>query len=120
MIKDASSKRILTLLELFYSNAFRSLVKHSFFKKNRNRYITCTMILILYFAYFYYNMVELAKISMVNQNISLAVIVKGQLTTFFSACSSEFFFGVILYLFVVNTVALDKVSLFFVKSLPFE
>lgn len=120
MIKDASSKRILTLLELFYSNAFRSLVKHSFFKKKRNRYITCTMILILYFAYFYYNMVELAKISMVNQNISLAVIVKGQLMTFFSACSSAFFFGVILYLFVVNTVALDKVSLFFARSLPFE
>lgn len=120
MIKDASSKRILTLLELFYSNAFRSLVKHPFFKKKRNRYMTCTMILILYFAYFYFNMVELAKISMVNQNISLAVIVKGQMTTFFSACSSAFFFGVILYLFVVNTVALDKVSLFFAKSLPFE
>lgn len=65
-------------------------------------------------------MSELARIVPDSEKISHILIEQGRKITFYSYFSNTFVLGIIAYILVDNTVALDKNSLFFVKTLPFR
>ncbi|EPF4528700.1 hypothetical protein ACSSI5_001148, partial [Enterococcus faecalis] len=120
MKKLNTSKDIILLIELFIDNALRGLLKHSILSKKSTRIVIGVCVFFIYFAYFFYNMSELARIVPDSEKISHILIEQGRKITFYSYFSNTFVLGIIAYILVDNTVALDKNSLFFVKTLPFR
>lgn len=60
------------------------------------------------------------KISSIRTNVPLAILETGQKQIFFSYFSNTLVLGCLSFLFIEATLALDKISLYFVKALPFR
>ncbi len=120
MRKSNSLKNIILLLEMFINNALNGLLNRPILAKKSVRIFILLFFLTTYFLYFFYNMKELTRITPNSTNVSKALIESGQKITFYSYFSNTLVLASIISVLVNNTVALDKTSLFFVKTLPFK
>ncbi len=84
MKKLNTSKDIILLIELFIDNALRGLLKHSILSKKSTRIVIGVCVFFIYFAYFFFNMSELARIVPDSEKISHILIEQGRKITFYS------------------------------------
>lgn len=120
MIKSRSFKDTQLLMTMFLNNALKGFLNRPIFKSKWVRRSFVTFLYLLYILYYLYNMKELAKISSIRTNVPLAILETGQKQIFFSYFSNTLVLGCLSFLFIEATLALDKISLCFVKALPFR
>lgn len=120
MKKLSSFKNIELLLNLFINNALNGLLNRPILKKKWIRLTIILVISITYLSYFLYNMRELIKIIPDNNSVDSFILLQGKKITLFSFFSNSFTLAIIISIFINNTLALDKTSIFFVKTLPFS
>lgn len=119
MIKSSSFKNISLLIRFFFSNSLNGLLNRPLLKKNFIRVGILIALIGSYLAFFFYNMNELISIIPDTNVIEAEKLLLSQKITFFSFLSNIVVIGIISYIFVNTTLALDKTSLFFAKQLPF-
>lgn len=120
MKKLSSFKNIELLLNLFINNALNGLLNRPILKKKWIRLTIILVISITYLSYFLYNMRELIKIIPDNNAVDNVILLQGKKITLFSFFSNSFTLAIIISILINNTLALDKTSIFFVKTLPFS
>ncbi|NBA57116.1 hypothetical protein [Enterococcus hirae] len=119
MKKSISFKNINSLISFFFNNSLHGLLNRPLLKKKRTKITILIILLFLYLVYFLYNMKELLMI-IPDDTIASDILLQGQKTTFFSFFSNSLTLAIMISIFINNTLALDKTSLFFVKTLPFN
>lgn len=109
---------VLKTLKFLFYDSLKSIFRHQILKEKRNQYFFISALIILYFLYFYWNMVYLSNIS---HNVHLIdqseFMLLGKITIS-SYYNSIFVLGIYIAVFVYSTFRLTNRALYIVKVIP--
>lgn len=120
MLKSKTFKNILFLVNIYIKDSLQGIVQHSFFKTQRNRWLILMSSIIGYLLYFYWNVVEFAKLSTFGQNYSFDDLKSTISISIGSYNNLAIIAGILIFLLINATVHLQSSSLFLSKILPYS
>lgn len=120
MIKSETFANILYLLNIYIKDSLQGALHHSFLQNKKNRWLISISITIGYLLYFYFNVIEFAKLSKISENYSFNELKSVISISIGSYSNLSIIAGIFIFLLINSTVNLRSSSLFLSKVLPYS